>query len=379
MFQFDVDYYNKEEEKLLQNTIFAKELNSLTNTGLNVDPLDLLAESMFMEQKSQTSWTNREELINRAVGRIDEFCEYFRLNSRTLVANFSAQDMENHRIERAGVGASLYAMGKMLGTNAADWEKINIGSQKDLDFQVASTEENFLVVECKASINKNVTRKTPSISQHKSHIKAKKQKQRAQRSSDTLIGTITVIPYDDNTPAKILLVDPPLPRPFTSPNRFKVIARYRSYERLIHLIGKPFLLVALNTRIKALENIEDIASLSGLPLVNMNGEPFSIPTSFLNNRSGTRDGSIVGIVQLRRERLIFLGIDTSVIHTIVGQSHEEIINWTSSMAGRQEMEIIVRPKDLEEERVETARSNWDIINFDITVNSSGLVLGIASL
>lgn len=48
------------------------------------------------------------------------------------------------------------------------------------------------------------------------------------------------------------------------------------------------------------------------------------------------------------------------------------------MVGRQQVQILVSPQDLEESSLEMERSNWQVMNFDITVNSSGLVLGTAS-
>lgn len=379
MLHFDVDYYDKEESKLFERTIFAEELRELVATGLIVEPLDLLAESMFMEQKNEPNWNRREDLVNRVFGRLDEFLEYFEVEGRTLVAKYSPQEMGYHRTERAGVGATLCAMGRVLGTHAADWEKIDVGNKKDLDFQVASTGSDFLVLECKGSVVTDVMKKEDSVSRHKRDIKDKKREQKPNRLSDTLIGAIAAIPRNDSSPARIWLVDPPLPRPFVSARRFKVLARYRFYERLIRLIGRPYLLIALNTRIYALENIESIDALSDLTLVDINGEPFSIPTSFLNNRSGTVEGSIVGIVKRGTERLMFIGMDTSVIYVVVQQSHEALIGWRSSMIGRRQAEIIVNPGDLGETGTETDRSTWQSINFDITVNSSGLVLGKANI
>lgn len=332
-----------------------------------------------MEQKNDPNWSSRDDLVNRAFGRLDEFLDYYEIAGRTLVAKFSPQEMENHRIERVGVGATLYAIGRVLGTTAADWEKIDIENKKNLDFQVASTGSNFLVLECKASIVEDVMEKTSSISSHKRHIKEKKQEQKPKRPSDTLIGAIAAIPRNDSSSARIWLVDPPLPRSFTSARRFKVLARYRSYERLIRLIGRPFLLIALNTRIYALENIEDTEVLSGLALVDMNGEPFGVPASFLNNRSGTVEGSIVGIVRRGTERLMFIGMDTNVVYVIAQQSHDSIISWRSDMEGRRQVQIVINPRDLGETRAEIDRSNWQSVNFDVTVNSSGLVLGTANV
>jgi hypothetical protein len=379
MLHFDVAYYDKEESELFKGTTFAKEIGNLVASGFDVEPLDLLAESMFMEQKNDPNWSSRDDLVNRAFGRLDEFLDYYEIAGRTLVAKFSPQEMENHRIERVGVGATLYAIGRVLGTTAADWEKIDIENKKNLDFQVASTGSNFLVLECKASIVEDVMEKTSSISSHKRHIKEKKQEQKPKRPSDTLIGAIAAIPRNDSSSARIWLVDPPLPRSFTSARRFKVLARYRSYERLIRLIGRPFLLIALNTRIYALENIEDTEVLSGLALVDMNGEPFGVPASFLNNRSGTVEGSIVGIVRRGTERLMFIGMDTNVVYVIAQQSHDSIISWRSDMEGRRQVQIVINPRDLGETRAEIDRSNWQSVNFDVTVNSSGLVLGTANV
>lgn len=388
MFHFDIDYYDSKEQKLFSSTTFAKQLEYLTGKGLDVDPLDILSESMFMEWKDKDGWGNRQELERRTFGRVEEFLEYFDCEAKTLVALHEPLDMGNSRIERAGVGASLKAMGEVIGTTAADWEKLSVGKKKDLDFQVASTGKNFLVVECKGAVVADVTKKD-NLSSRKTDIKEKKNEQRLHRSSsDCLIGTILAIPRDDSRAAKIWLVDPPLPEPFLSPYRFKVLSRYRSYHKLIYLIGRPFLLTALSTRIKALESVEDINTLSNVPIVNYKGQPFGIPASFLNNRSRDVSGRIAGIVRQgapSSERLIFVGIDLSVFNPLVRQSHEELAAWRSELAGRRTVQISVNPSELGLEQTDFDNMNvrFDgsrrpVIDFDVTINSAGLAMGIAS-
>lgn len=373
MIQIDVEYYNKSERDKFQNLSSKNEINNIVKNGVSIDPLSLLSESMFMEWKDHDDWNNRGALLAKINNRKLEFDEYFSTQSKSLVAKFLPLEMENHRIERVGVGFGLSVVGKIFNLQSADWEKIpTTNTTKTLDFAVASTGDYYISVECKGTIatdKKHLTHRSKH-SKNKSHIKNKK----INLSSDIIgIGIIAIIPHLKvaNENVKVLLVDPPMSRPLISPRRFKILSRYRSYRALIRLIGTPRMLLALNTRIYTLESVNDFEFLDEVPLFDINGRVFDIPNSFLFEKSieaNPQDFPIVGKAQKIGNTVSFLGIDTEIIPIITRQSHNEILNWSSRRQGRHEVDVLVKAKDLD---LDTDQ----IITFDMSINSSGLAIG----
>lgn len=379
--RIDVDYYDDSERDLFTESEGYEELEQLVRSGVEIDPFEFLATSMFMEQKGLPSWYGRDELRERAMGRLGEFEEYFDCNA-SIHARFDASDMENHRIERAGVGAAISAMDQAFDTHAADWEKIPVSQDKDLDFRVASTGERFVTVEAKGSIVEDPTKKTPSISNHKKHIKEKKEHQAEARGAERLIGTILAIPNDSAHMAKLWLVDPPINLPFTDPRRFRVLARYRFYERMLRMLGEPRLLIALADRLRVLDRLTDIAVLDSVPLAKVNGERFKVPHSFFAPpRAHTPDHRISAIPTWVGDDLYLLGLHVRVIRVIVSQSHQAICEWSAPPSRRSRRFVVpmtpsqARRLGFEVYDEESERLVTRTVHVDTWLDSSGAVLG----
>lgn len=250
MIAFDVVYYDDDEQALFQGSGAAQHLDPVVASGLSIDELDLISRGMFMEQKNKPGWRSREDLEHKALTRIDQFEQYFDTSGGSLAARHEAADM-GVNTEWMGVGASIAAMDEAYGTNDADWEKIPVSGEKDLDFHVASTGSHMVVVESKGSVVEDIAYKTPSVSKHKGDIKKKKEVQRPKRPRDVLVGTVTAIPADPRQRARIWLVDPPVPEAFADPVRFKLLARLRYFRELLRVLGRPHVLIALSRRFSA--------------------------------------------------------------------------------------------------------------------------------
>ncbi len=383
MITLDVNFYDDDEASLFRESGVFDQLEGLIENGMTIDPRELLSRSMFMEQKDEPGWRTRTELQNRCLGRIAQFEDYYDVGSGTLVARFPSGQMGTENIERMGVASAIAAMDTAFGTHKADWERLLVSVEKDLDFQVASTGEHYIVVEAKGSVVDRVDVKMQSIPKHKKSIKAKKQVQRKRRPQDILIGTITAITRKPDVHSRIWLIDPPLPRPFDDPFRFKLLARLRFYGKLIAHIGRHHMLVALATRIRALEQLHDVSVLDRAPLFRIDGEPFDVPTSFFTARSHSVDQRFVGFTRFHRGRLRFVGFDTDVIIVLVNQDQSAITEWRVHQPERKLVEIrtLLKKEEAEEAgiRDEGDRYNdvysWYHLQWDCYLTASGVVIG----
>jgi hypothetical protein len=288
-----------------------------------------------------------------------------------------------------GVAGSLAVANQAFDLHDADWQKLAVGPEKDMDFWVASDGNRHIVVESKGSVVDNVLLKESGVSGHKSDIKGKKAVQRPKRPRDCLIGTITAIPSNNSRqPARVWLVDPPQPDLDIDPHRFKVLTRLRYYRNVLAAVGRPHLLIALANRIKTLENsVAAFKDLDGLPLVNADGEPFSVPASFSQQRSHSLDDSIVVATQVLHESgLLLVGIDLTVIPIIVNQEFRLVAGWRSRRRSRGTRIFRLSLSPVEIAAIapqrgtpsETPGRRWLRALCDVSISASGLVWGIAS-
>jgi len=336
--RIDVDFYNEKEEQAFSGHPRAGRFQKMVRDGLTIDPLEFLANSMFMEQKLNPGWSTRDELRARAAGRIEEFDEYFD-STDTLRARFPAADME-YRTERAGVAAALSAMDSVFDTHSADWEKIPVSGEKDLDFRVAAVGDGLVTVEAKASIVADPAKKEPGISKHKKSIKDKKAAQDGNRAQERLLGTIVAIPTSHSESARIWLVDPPIDDLDIEPAKHRVLTRLRYYYRVISTIGTPHMLIALSNRIRVLESVSDWSSLDGVPLVSGQGKGFGVPISF-STGIGDMRGHTHGFVMRRKEKLVYVGIDLDAVVMVGKQSFAQVATWESRLSGKEKRDIWV--------------------------------------
>lgn len=389
MIRFDVGYYDDHEQLLLENTmladgtVVADKFAGIVEKGLEIDLFELMGLGLFNEQFDGDGWRTRHDLTQRARNRLSLFEDYFSVENKTLIALRPANSMGPGTTEWMGVAASLAAMDEAFGTHDADWKKLPIGEDKDLDFQVAATGDSFLVVESKGTVVENVRLKD-GLSNHKRSIKEKKATQRPHRSGDILVGTIAAIPQDAKLRAKIWLVDPPPPM-LDNPFRFKLITRLEYYRDLLLAIGRPHILIALQNRLRALASVSSIRDLDGLPLINADGEIYSVPPSFIQGRSHSKDGTLVVVTTPVPDGLLLLGLDIEMISLVALQQFDAIIAWSSKRRGRRNVEFSLllsreeiyqlKPDGMRSHEV--GRDQWYQATCDVSVSASGVVFGVA--
>jgi hypothetical protein len=177
MVRFDVAYYDEAEQKLFKTANLSDRFDKIVASGIDIDEFELQSVGLFNEQFDIDGWRTRADLRERAKGRHQVFNDYFAIENERLVARRPPLNMAPGTTEWMGVAASLSTMDAAFGVHAADWTKLDIGDEKDMDFQVASTGEHFVVVESKGSVVRSVNLKE-GLSDHKRSIKEKKDVQR---------------------------------------------------------------------------------------------------------------------------------------------------------------------------------------------------------
>ena len=380
--KFDVDYYDEAEKQKFSDLDLESKFKDLVADGLEIDELELLAIGLFNEQYDADGWRTRDDLRDRAKERLAGFRQYFTTEGGSLAAKRAAADMAGNTTELMGAAASLATMDKAFGFHAADWKKLPVGQDKDLDFEIASTGAHYVVVESKGAVVENVRLKD-GLPGHKKSIQDKKKVQRPNRPNDVLVGTVTAIPQDPTQRARVLLVDPPAPLVEEDPFRFKVQVRLSFYRDVLRAIGRPHLLIALTNRLRSIASVSEVKALDGVPLVNADDELFGVPPSFLSDRSHSLDEGLVVLTTTTKEGILLVGLDLDVIPVIVAQQFDVVNAWRSSRSGRKRVQFILllTPEELRgfttdgQELDDEDRPRRVVTECDVFVSPAGIVLG----
>src|SRR3990172_196163 len=230
MIKFKVEYYDSDHEKSLSKLSCAAELDKVVKNGLIVPQQEFSVYSLFREQKRHTGWRTYRELAEKVPSRLGTFNDYFSLEAGSVTSRFSStDDTDKTMTETVGVGASLSLASRMYGLTEADWEKIPVTTNKDLDFQVASTGHEIVEVESKGAVVASVAEKS-KVSGRAVDIRRKKEEQRNNHhNKNTLIGVITSIPSHKGDIAVCRILDPDGDDVGISPRKYKLLARLLYY------------------------------------------------------------------------------------------------------------------------------------------------------
>jgi hypothetical protein len=212
--------------------------------------------------------------------------EYFDLESGTIRSIFIGQNRTHtDSTELCGIGASLAVVSQIYGLTEADWERIDVTNQKDLDFRTkASDGQRFVVVEAKGRIVEDLDRLS-ELSGAKGDIIAKKRERRGNSARDVCLGVIAAFPMIHGRAAKCHLVDPLIEDVPANPRKYKLIARLSHYHRELNLISRAHFVIGLANRIQALTLVDEYDRFDGVALIDRNGETFLPPASLFASRS----------------------------------------------------------------------------------------------
>ncbi len=344
MIKFKVDYYDPEHEKLLANLSCFSEFEKIKHDGFIIEDQEFHVYSLFREQKNIVGWKNYQELSKRVPNRLQKFNEYFSIEGGVLKSRFTAsEERDNSMTDAAGVGVSLSLISRAYGLIEADWEKIPISKKKDLDFNIASTGQEFIELESKGAIVSNTNKKS-EISGHAARILAKKKVQRNNNGNkNTLIGIIVSIPCVDGNEAVCRVLDPDSISFEFAPHKYKLLARLLYYFREIRMISKAHFLIALRERIQAIQISREYEIFDKLPLLNLDNEPFSIPASLMTSKSVVGNDIAFGeVFPIGNNEYYYYGFVFDIIQALQSQNYSKIINYKSDIKLTKESNIIAR-------------------------------------
>jgi hypothetical protein len=331
-----VDFYDNKERESFLRTPFPIGLQNLPITLTLPTPEVLTYYLYYKKQPGVPGYSTHDEVAQRWYEALVEF------NGQLTLSNHSIRRIPNVTLdtgttERVGEALSLSVASYLHGLHEADWGRIpESNTRKSLDFQyplTASDGKRFIQLEAKGSSTDNNDNKSDSVTHHKASIRAKKNAATSEeRQESVMYGMIGVIDDRRDSAARCWLVDPPA-NMRGDPKRLRIINRLDFITSLISLISpRSVFAAALQTRLSAINAVEDVSALDGIPLIKGNGEPFpfkdflrSSHTPLLGGRSMVLGGQSVGdVAVVAKDVLLFVGIDEGLIPMVAGQTFGEI-------------------------------------------------------
>lgn len=354
--EFSVEYYDAEHKQKLSNYPSVQAIESLVTTGLAVEEIEIVTMTLFREQKVHPGFRGYHDLKKYAPGEIGKFRRYFDISSGTIRAIFDGNNTPTECIDGVGVAGALLAMNKIFGLHEADWEKLKVGSVKDLDYMypstglLASTGTQFIEVEAKGSVVRSAEMKG-EVSNAMGDIRRKKEVQRSRGNNNELFGVITSIPTGSNEKARCRLLDPPAQPVGMNAGKYKLLARLTYYLGSISRFSQLRMLTALSNRIRAISRVDDYAALNELPLVDARGEPFRFHPSLEQYKTTSKNDKVVGrVFPISQDEYFFYGFDVAIFDLVAEQNFESIVAFRSSLEGSHEldMDALLDGNDLEQ-------------------------------
>jgi len=385
MIKFKVEYYNSAHKKLLSKLSCASELENVVKNGLEVSEQEFYVYSLFREQKDQIGFRTYQELKEKVKSRLETFHDYFSISSGSIKSIFSGQNNTDKTMtEAVGIGASLSLASKIYGLSEADWEKIPIAYFKDLDFKIAATDNEMVLLESKGAVVADITKKA-EISKPLGSINKKKEEQRNNHDNkNTLLGIITSIPTVNGSDAVCRILDPHIDDLGVSPRKYKLLARLSYYYRELRIISKAPFLIALINRIKAIQDSSDYNIFDGKPLINIDNKPFTMPPSLQISKSVVDKNVAFGeIIPMGNRKFYYYGFLFDVISVLTEQRFSNILDFRSDDELLPESIIDARIRrsearflDIEERLLRNRREYFKITMLGkLFVTKSGKVLG----
>jgi hypothetical protein len=236
---------------------------------------------MFTEQMDRDGFRTYRELCSRITHRLGDIDDFLSFNNESVQAIMTGNDlMQTSITERIGVALGLCVINKIHGLSFADWKKIptvpgrNGHPTFDFEIPIASTGTSFIQVENKGSAIADNSLKTGSVPAHYNSIQDKKdyvRKEEAKRSipihQNYYYGTIGVLDNNENSKAKVWLIDPPAFEIEMKPYKYKLLARLRYYLDEFKNIGVNTKIInALGKRIEEIEDSSQYIKFDNVPL-----------------------------------------------------------------------------------------------------------------
>jgi hypothetical protein len=279
--KLSVEYFNSDQQKLFQSFPNAIDLNTLVGEGIPISKDEFLAYMMFTEQMDRDGFRTYNELCSKITQRLGDIDDFLSFNNESVQARIIGNDlMQTSITERIGVALGLCVINKIHGFTAADWKKIPTVAGRnghptfDFEIPIASTRTNFIQAENKGSAIADNSLKIGSVQAHYKSIQVKKdyvRKEEAKRNipihQNYYYGTIGVLDNNENSKAKVWLIDPPAFEIEMKPAKYKLLARLRYYLDEFKNIGVNTKIInALGKRIEEIEDSSQYIKFDNVPL-----------------------------------------------------------------------------------------------------------------
>ena len=194
---------------------------------------------------------------------------------------------------------------------------------------MASDGKRFIQIENKGSVVDDNNYKRPSVSQHYTSIKVKKESIRLREDSQNIYyGTIGVL--DNHNPAKVWLVDPESYNVDWNPRKFKLLSRLIYYLNVFKEIGiHRNICDALESRINQLLNAKDYTSFNSKILDVKNGMPRSLiqAKNIATINYSDAFGTFFFTKSTQGIQVFIIALPKALINLILSQNFDDILNY----------------------------------------------------
>jgi hypothetical protein len=411
--QVDVRFYNDEEARLLKSYPTKQEMAHLVSDGFQVPIEEFLTYYLFHRKRpGKAGWSSYPEIgrkCGNALALLDGFLD-FNGTSISTPPDVGQQDIKI--TENIGESIGLAVVNQIHGLTAADWDKIpeqrGRHASPTFDFQLASDGTNIIrtdgsnaiQVETKGSSVLDNTEICNATKAQYGKIKKKKIKiseiekdKKYPHPASIRYGTICAIGQSVSDPVTCLLVDPPSDGDASSAGVLRLLLRMQFIRDWITTISprSPFA-ASLQTRLLALQTLDNPFTLSEIPLIRGDGEPFDFAVTaghsqFFAFKSKVSTGTEGGIVvPLPDGKLFFLGITQALLDQAASQNFQEIIAYRAqSFSAIRTVDCVVSSGRFQAYGLEQSLSNiytktGAYVTFSLTgrlfYSNSGIVFGV---
>lgn len=389
--EISVDFYDVHHENLFKNySTYHIIYNLINNKKILINKNEFLTYLLFTEQKDRIGFRSYSDFSNQISKSYALINKYLEFENNSIKANFIGDNMDNNLIERVGVSISLCIVNKIHCLHEADWKKIHEqrgwNSNPTLDFEIASDGNRYIQVECKGSSIEDNRLKNSNVSNHKSNIEHKKEN--IPEFNNLCYGTISVLDNRQDTVAKCWLLEPPPFEIKMEPEKYRLLSRLYFYWNSLRFASpNSMLLSILINRIRVIEFLKDYKELSGLSLVNRNGDEMELHSNSFANKSVIEHNKIIGkVYPFNRASIFFMGFPQEIYENLISQDFNQILKYKySSKIEKNTVTCRINKNYIEKYNIPSnlifKKENYDdYIEFDLAAElnftESGRVFGV---
>jgi len=335
-FAVEVQPYDHEHKRKLLSLDDGLAIQGILNQRVLIPKPDFIAYLAFHDRRNRAGWDTRASLRKKGKALWEYFGDDLEATANSLRAKVTGNEAVRGFAESLGQAIGLGVLDHAFGLTEADWNRIPIGPDKDLDFWIASNHNRIIELETKGSaVSDNNFR--GNLSACVADIRAKKEaagRHSSPGDRPIRLGTIGVIDSRPDSTLKCWLVDPPPIAPLADPPRLQIIKRLGFVlNQIIAISPMSPIAVALSNRILAIWNSDDWRSLSGISLFGWRGKPMKTNPSrteperlsWFDSRAAVEEMNAGGIVMgIGNGKFFLFGIVGELLNIVVSQQLDDL-------------------------------------------------------